>query len=36
MPEMHTCPGLEDLRQSERNRNRDKLENDRTLVLKGL
>jgi len=36
MLESHSCSGLEDAKQAERDRNREKLEGERTVMLRGI
>jgi hypothetical protein len=36
MLESHACSGLEDAKQAERDRNREKLEGERTVMLRGI
>ena len=36
MLESHACEGLEDAKQVERDRNREKLEGERTVMLRGI
>ena len=36
MLESHSCEGLEDAKKAERDRNKDKLENERTVMLRGI
>ncbi|RMY95787.1 hypothetical protein D0862_08686 [Hortaea werneckii] len=36
MLESHACPGLEDCKQEEKDRNREKLESEKTVAIKGI
>jgi hypothetical protein len=36
MLESHACEGLEDAKKAERDRNRAKLENERTVMVRGI
>jgi predicted nucleic acid binding AN1-type Zn finger protein len=36
MLESHSCPGLEDCKKEEKDRNREKLESERTVAIKGI
>lgn len=36
MLESHNCTGLEDCKQEEKDRNRQKLESERTIAIKGI
>ena len=36
MLESHNCPGLEDCKQEEKDRNKEKLESERTVAIKGI
>lgn len=36
MLESHSCPGLEDCKNEEKNRNKEKLESERTVAIKGI
>lgn len=36
MLESHNCPGLEDCKKEEKDRNREKLESERTVAIKGI
>jgi hypothetical protein len=36
MLESHNCPGLEDCKNQEKDRNREKLESERTVAIKGI
>jgi len=36
MLESHACPGLEDCKKEEKDRNKEKLESERTVAIKGI